>query len=226
MPKPSRLFQLIDFDRTIFDTARFAALLTDEINIIQPGLGDELETQFEEAYKKEETFFMLRYLRNRLGDEHFERIVQSIVDREGKESFLLPGVAERLAYADEISSLRPSWGILTYGDAIDQRMKLRISGFEDAPVHIAGTPDKGALITSWLNSDGTFTLPGELTSETVTDIIFEDDKLRAFHGIPERVQGFWITAADDAMVRVREVSGAVVPVKNLGETVVYLKAHS
>lgn len=57
-----RVFQLIDLDRTLFDTARFAKLITDEINKTQPGLGDELDAQFEAAYKKEETFASATYV--------------------------------------------------------------------------------------------------------------------------------------------------------------------
>lgn len=54
------LFQLIDFDRVLFDTSKFVKLLTDDINVLYPGLGTELDERFEEAYKTEETFLFLR----------------------------------------------------------------------------------------------------------------------------------------------------------------------
>ena len=44
------LFQLIDLDRTIFDTERFAKALTDEIEASEPGVGADLEARFEAAY--------------------------------------------------------------------------------------------------------------------------------------------------------------------------------
>ena len=40
--KPS-LFQLIDLDRTLFDTSRFVKAITDEIDILHPGVGTKLD---------------------------------------------------------------------------------------------------------------------------------------------------------------------------------------
>ena len=119
----TRVFQLIDLDRTLFDTALFAKLISDEINKTQPGLGDELDAQFEDAYKKEETFFLLRYLRERMGDDTFEALVSQVVAREGSDTFFQPGAKERLLMADHMTSRRPAWGILTYGDEIDNSVR-------------------------------------------------------------------------------------------------------
>lgn len=218
---PKRIFQLIDLDRTLFDTARFARLITEEINKLQPGFGDELELQFEAAYKKEETFFMLRFLRQRFGDTTFKQMVQRVVDREGAETFLLPHAKKRLDFADSISDITPSWGILTYGDPVDQHMKISVIGLSHAPLYIAETPDKGALIASWRQADGTFRLPESLTVESVDVLTFEDDKLRAFQGLPEEVTGIWITQYEDAHERMEAAKGipeSVVPAKNLLES--------
>ena len=46
------LFQLIDLDRTIFDTERFAKALTDEIEASEPGVGADLEARFEAAQER------------------------------------------------------------------------------------------------------------------------------------------------------------------------------
>lgn len=215
-----RTFQLIDLDRTLFDTSRFAKAITDEINLSEPGVGTKLNAMFEEAYKNEETFFMLRYLRQEHGDAWFEALVLKAVAKIGAATLLLTGVKERLALADSATSYRPSWGILTYGDDIDQRMKTRLVGLDDAPILLTSTPDKAKLIQSWQNPDGTFQLPSEFGGGIVDALTFEDDKLRAFAGLPKGVTGFWVTQDVHAVEKLAELhntEGLVMPVKNLFE---------
>lgn len=218
-----RVFQLLDLDRTLFDTVRFVKFITDEIDKTNKGLGKKLNEQFEAAYASGETFFVMRYLREHFGDQAFETLVERTVEREGSDSLLLPGARERIVLADELSSLRPSWGILTFGDAADQLLKIRIVGFERAPLFIAETPDKGPLIASWHTSDGTFALPESLGGHIADELIFEDDKLRAFNDLPENVLGMWITQVDDAHEKMNEADLSVVPVRHLAESVEYLK---
>lgn len=189
-----RIFQLIDLDRTLFDTLHFVELISAEVNDIHAGLGTALSAQVEASYQKGETFFMLRYLRDQLGDADFEAMVERIVEREGVDALLLPGAKERLLLADTLTSERPSWGIMTYGDSIDQLMKLRLIGLEDAPVLLTQTPDKGTLIREWQNPDETFTLPIELGGAQVDILTLEDDKLRTFLNAPAAVVAIWIHA--------------------------------
>lgn len=188
MTKPS-VFQLIDLDRTLFDTSKFAKALTDEVNEIQPGLGTELDRRFEEAYAKEETFFLLRYLREAGGNEWFEALVERIITKYGADVFMMPGMVERLAFADTLGG----WGILTYGDAIDQEMKQRIIGLEKAPMCIVDTPDKSAVVASWKLPDGRFQLPEIFGGGIVDTITLEDDKRRAFMALPDGALGVWVT---------------------------------
>ena len=216
----SSLFQILDFDRTLFDTSAFTKALTDEIDRTEPGMGAELDRQFEEAYSREETFFILRHLRSEKGDAWFEALVERVVAQKGAESLMLPGARERLAFADTLATAHPAWGILTYGDEIDQLMKLRIAGLQDAPLVIADTPDKGAIIASWQKSDGTFKLPDAFGGAVVERLTFEDDKLRAFVGLPENTHGIWITQFADATERINQagLAGVVVPAAGLAES--------
>jgi hypothetical protein len=223
MTASRRIFQVIDFDRTLFDTSLFVKRITEALDKETPGLGAALDEQFEKAYAEERSFFLFRYLREQMGDSTFEALVESVVQREGAETFMLPGARDRIAYADTISSLRPSWGILTYGDEVDQQMKIRTAGLTDAPLLIHDSPEKGRLLASWQNSDGTFALPEVFGGHIADEIIFEDDKLRAFEGAPDTVQGIWVTQFDDAGRRMGEAGLAVVPVKHLAESVEYLK---
>ncbi len=196
--KPN-LFQLIDLDRTLFNTALLVKHITEAVDDFEPGLGNELEQKFEAAYQNEQTFFVMRYLRQRFGDAWFESLVDSIVTKHGREAYLMPWFHERLERAALLSSARPAWGILTFGDEIDQKMKLAIAGIAEARLYIADTPDKGVLIASWQQADGKYLLPKELTDTRAELLSFEDDKLRAFKGLPNDVIGSWLTPTSNAV---------------------------
>lgn len=198
----ANVFQLLDFDRVLFDTTRFITAITEEIDQQSPGYGQELGMKIKEAYKKEETFFLFRYLRETKGDDWVEHLVDQVVTRLGADAFILPGVRERLYFAESFTTARPTWGIVTYGDEIDQRMKLRIANLEAAPVLITTTPDKGTIIASWQRSDGTFQLPVEFGGQVVDTVTFEDDKLRAFRHMPENSLGIWVTKDEKANARI------------------------
>lgn len=200
---PSRkLFQLIDFDRTLFNTALFVQHISNRVDQVRPGMGAELEQQFEAAYQNEQTFFILTYLRELFGDEWFEAEIQAMCDEYGSEIYMQPGARERIRLANTLSDIQPGWGILTYGNPKDQALKLAIAGLQDAKVYIADTPDKGCLIASWKQADGSYMLPKQLTTERVDLLSFEDDKLRAFQDLPEDVIGIWLTQYDAERARV------------------------
>lgn len=219
------LFQIIDLDRTLFDTSKFAKLITDEINKQHPGVGSKLDEQFEDAYKKETTFFLLRHLRSEMGDVAFEQMVYSIVEREGVEALLMPGAKERILFANELSSMTPAWGILTYGDKVDQLMKLRLVGLQEAPTLILSTPNKSEAIRTWQNDDGTFTLPAVFGGATVDSLSLEDDKVRAFIGMPENVTGIWmVNAQNNDILHSEAVPDNVKPVYSLYDSIEHLRS--
>lgn len=194
---PSRkVFQLIDFDRTLFNTALFVEHISQRVDRERPGMGEELQQQFEAAYQNEQTFFILTYLRELFGDEWFETMVRDMVVEHGAEIYMQPGARERLELAGKLSDLQPGWGILTYGNPKDQVLKLAIAGLQDAAVYISDTPDKGSVIASWKQLDGSYKLPKDLTTERVELLSFEDDKLRAFQDLPGDVTGVWLTQYD------------------------------
>jgi len=203
MPTATKSFQLVDLDRVIFDTARFVAALTEVIRQTEPELSALLQEQFDSAYAKEETFFLLRYLRHTKGNDWFENLAHTIITEHGVEEFILPGARERLAPAARGEG-DMNIGIITYGDVIDQRLKLKMLGFEHVPTYFADTPDKAWLIRSWKQPDGRFQLPDEFGGGIAETIILEDDKLRAFDGLPEGAFGVWITQHPDAKQRLAE----------------------
>lgn len=196
-----RVFQLIDLDRTLFNTVLFVAHISERVDAERPGMGAELRQQFEEAYQREQTFFILSYLRELFGDSWFEAMVTTMVAENGPDAYMQPGARERLALAETLSDVQPGWGILTYGNPKDQALKLAIAGLQDARVYISDSPDKGEVIATWKQEDGTYVLPPELTTNTVDLLTFEDDKLRAFQNLPEDVIGIWLTQYDPERAR-------------------------
>jgi len=227
MAERSRIFQCIDLDRTLFDTSQFVKALTDEVDAIDPGVGTALDERYERDYKSETTFFLLRTLREERGDSWFEATVRRVVRRIGGSALLLDDSNERITQADSLTSLRPSWGILTYGDAIDQQMKARIVGLGSAPFLLTGSPSKGALIASWQQPDGTFQLPEAYGGQYADAVTLEDDKLRAFYGLPDTAFGFWITHDPDAEAKLEAAQrehkvGRITIIRSLTETADYI----
>ncbi|MGV9002232.1 MAG: hypothetical protein ACOH18_04760 [Candidatus Saccharimonadaceae bacterium] len=224
--KKFNVFQLIDLDRTIFDTSKFAKAITDEVNIEQPGLGTKLDEQFEAAYEKEETFFLPRYLRQEKGDAWFEVLVDRVVEKHGGDSFLIPGTRELLTFADTISNVTPAWGILTYGDKVDQRIKMRLIGLANAPVYFTRTPDKGEILQTWKTDDGRFQLPLEFGDMAVDILTLEDDKLRAFHNFPDGAIGLWISAPGKKYHIVpADIDESIIPVRDLFDSIEKLTSY-
>lgn len=220
------IFQLIDYDRTMFDTSRFIREVTARVNRFREGMGDAIDARFEQTYKSEQTFFIMQFIRDELGAEVLDELVQEVLADNPGDRFLLPGVEQRLDVAAQLSTIQPSWGILTYGHEVDQLLKLKIGGFSDAPVFISDTPDKSELIRSWLQPDGSFALPAEFGGATAEKLSFEDDKIRAFHNLPDNVFGVWITSFDDAQERIHEagLGGKLVPAVGLVESTEYLNS--
>lgn len=217
------IFQVIDFDRTLFDTSKFALLVTAELETLQPGIGKKLDEQFEAAYKDRQTFFVFREIRKMIGIDGLEALVAKAVDKVGIESLFMPGARERIAFANQIGTQTPAWGILTYGDPEDQYMKLRIAGFQDVPTILLDTPDKSKVIATWKNQNQTFTLPAEFGGGQVDIVTLEDDKLRAFDGGVEGIVGVWMQNALNDLTQGEAVAANVKPVGSLYESIEYLK---
>ena len=189
-------FQIIDLDRTLFDTQLFVRSIGDELDLLEPGWGTELYNKFTTAYNHGETFYIMRLLRQQKGDAWFDNLVDQAVSRAGLSNLVMPFLQERIEAAATITSHRPAWGIMTYGNEIDQRLKCSLIGLDNAniPFLISPTPNKSSVISSWQNSDGSFTLPENFGGGVADVITLEDDKLEAFANMPTTgMYGYWLT---------------------------------
>lgn len=219
------VFQLIDLDRTIFNTSLFVEKICEIVDEHQPGLGSAIDMLFEEAYKREETFFALEYIRQTLGRERYIEFEEEAMSRINKDELLLPGTKNRLMLAETLSDRTPGYGILTYSlYPEDQHLKVKLAGLQHIPMYISNTPNKAELLTAWRTEDGRFQLPEEFGSETVEKLTLEDDKLRAFLQLPENVTGVWLTSHEDAVQRIATHGlKNLIAVKHLDESSEYLR---
>ena len=62
----------------------------------------------------------------------------------------------------------------------------------DVSCVVTGTPEKGVVIESWRQEDGTFRLPEVFSMPrlVVRDIVLVDDKATAFQNLPKNVRGY------------------------------------
>lgn len=217
-----RVFQALDFDRTIFRTRTMQQKLIDALALYRPGLEKEIEKESIAHGARGESFFIFQYLRERLGTVDFPDFMTQFRASTPVDALVKDGAHERLAYAFS----QPGWsgGIMTYGAPEDQRMKLDMLDMAKYPHYITSTPDKGAIIASWLQPDGTFLLPDEYGGGVVDVVTLDDDKLRAFQGLPKQAYGMWLTKDAEALTQVpQELQDRVVPVKDLFESIDHLK---
>jgi hypothetical protein len=85
------------------------------------------------------------------------------------------------------------FGIVTYGGRIWQLTKMSAAGLIELPHIVTSVKEKGILLTSWRQDDGTFLIPSELTGEDVLRakrLVFIDDKPISFTGLPQNVDAF------------------------------------
>lgn len=224
------IFQLIDLDRTLFDTTLFVKMICDQVDVFQPGLGAEIDVRFEEAYRQENTFFALAYIREKLGEEQYNAFVDAVMRQNSAETFLLPGVRERLEFAQQLSEAsgageNSGFGLFTYSQyPEDQYLKTRLTGLDTLPMYIGNTADKTERIKSWQTSEGKFQLPNEFGGVVVDVVTLEDDKLRAFENLPKNAYGFWLTHYEDAEERLKAAGYRnVTIVRDLHESIAALK---
>lgn len=226
-----RTFQLIDLDRTLFNTSLFLEKIYEHAEKIQSGIGEKIAKLVDTAYKQDETFFALEYLRQTLGVERYDAIIKDIINQTTADTWLLPGAKERLLFADQVSKRslvsvsHKNYGILSYSlYPEDQHLKVTIAGLVHIPLYITDNPNKAMLLRTWQQPAGGFLLPDAFGSDVVDTITLEDDKLRAFRHLPKGVKGIWITAKPDARQQL-SMSGIqqVVIARNLTESITYLK---
>ncbi|MDB5163169.1 MAG: hypothetical protein JWO54_734 [Candidatus Saccharibacteria bacterium] len=216
------VFQILDLDRTLLDTFKLAHTLKDIIARHDPQLAQGITEQIIKTTEERTSFFLFEYIADRIGYEKLDTYISELNYIAPASELLLPGASERIAFAKS----QPGWsvGILTYGAARDQKIKLKLAGLQMERYLITDTPKKGDILASWKLPNGKYKLPIEFGGHTVDVLTLDDDKLIAFNGLPDDVLGQWVTHATiGGMTEMQNLPDNVRSVSNLTESIRYLE---
>lgn len=188
MAKKLRVFQAIDLDRTLFDTRKLEEVSYALVARMHPHVAERASKESAEHIAAGVSFFIFRFLREHLTKQEYDDYIAELKRTTKFGDFCLKGVAERVAFATS----QPGWaaGVLTYGLYEDQYLKMELCGIAGVlPMLNTDTPDKGQVIATWQQPDGTFALPEELGGGTTDIVTLEDDKPEAFVHLPSNSYG-------------------------------------
>jgi len=187
-------FYILDLDRCLVNTDRLQALLQRIIERETP-IGTGTLNEVREAYEAAGgSFDTASYMKDFFdsqsedGQELWNRIARLAIEESQGEDMLLPYAAELLA---RLRSENVAFGIVTYGGNMWQETKIAASGLGEIPHIVTPIKEKGRLLTSWKQDDGSFILPGPLGGGRVINaktLVFIDDKPISFMGIPDGVK--------------------------------------
>jgi len=183
---------LIDFDRTLANVDILHDILEDVVAEETGVSTDFLREARETAELQGKSFDTIEYVRHNVAQAEsnaWNAILASFTRKVAHRTDTLePYAAE---FLHELQQRAIPFGIITYGLHEWQSTKLHAVGLGSVPHYITPKQQKGELLTTWQNKDGSFTLPDDLslTSErhTYETLAFIDDKPISFIGIPVEV---------------------------------------
>lgn len=191
-------FYIVDFDRTTADSDK---LLEVFLSVVEQYLDlprEQIEAADADVKARGDSFDTASYVRDHLADqgepEKWEHLTKQFIHESRSLNMLMPGASELLSYLDQNNCRH---GILTYGNPLWQHLKLSAAGFNHIRRIVMTSKEKGQLVASWQQSDGTFVLPHEFGGGTVSSIVMIDDKAVSFDGFPGRPsKGYWVLDPD------------------------------
>ena len=178
-------FYIVDFDRTLADSEK----LFDVFVAIAQRYTELPEAQITAAHEqmvaKGDSFDTASYVRDHMReageDERWNELEKHFIRESRALNMLLPGARDLL---DTFKVRGERFGILTYGNPLWQHLKLSAAGFNHLPRIILVQKQKGKLVSSWQQPDGSFHLPREYGGGTADRIVMLDDKAVSFEGYP------------------------------------------
>lgn len=215
MTSSVKTFYILDLDRTIFDTIGASDVLIGLVAAHSEELAHHIRTQIDEYNQIGASFAIRDVIVEQVGEEQALQIEKAFIEEGGRRSLLLPGAEALMHFIDQQQGSRT--GILTYGSVKGQTMKIIAAGLHAAPFMITQQKHKGELIASWRQTDG-YHVPDELGGGVVDQIVFVDDRIFSFEGLPDDVEGYWITQ-ELAVLDAVEHAANVHPVRTLFEVI-------
>ncbi len=216
------VFQILDLDRTLLDSAKLGHYLKDVIARHDEKLAHAVNDEILKHLEARTSFYIFDYIAQQVGEEKLNSYVSELNYHAPASELLLPGATERIAFGKS----QPGWsvGILTYGAKRDQMIKLKLAGLQMERHLITDTPIKGEILASWKLPDGKFQLPIEFGGHVVDKLTLDDDKIIAFSGLPDDVLGQWVTHAFiGGATELQHVPENVKMVTSLEASIEYLK---
>ncbi|HSW91941.1 MAG TPA: hypothetical protein VLG09_04810 [Candidatus Saccharimonadales bacterium] len=190
-------FYILDFDRCLADTNKLDAAFLAQIDKQSIGLDTQaIFAARRTAEAQGESFDTAMYVRTILakrgeeGERDWTTLLDSFTNTTTREDMLLPFAHELIDY---LQRMQYRFGIVTYGGRIWQLTKMSAAGLIELPHIVTSVKEKGLLLTSWQQDDGSFLIPSELTGGDalrVKRLVFIDDKPISFTGLPRNVDAF------------------------------------
>lgn len=189
-------FYVVDFDRTTADSDKLLDVFLTVIDHYLDLPRQQIEKADADVKARGDSFDTASYVRDHLaakGDlDKWEHLTKQFIHESHALNMLLPGASELFAYLDE---RKLGHGILTYGNPLWQHLKLSAAGFNHVPRIVMTTKEKGRLISSWQQTDGSFVVPPEFGGGQYASVVMIDDKAVSFDGFPELPsRGYWVLA--------------------------------
>jgi len=219
------VFYVVDFDRTTADSDKLLEVFLSIVDQYLDLPREQIEAADADVKARGDSFDTASYVRNYLADhdemEKWDQLTKQFIHESRSLNMLMSGASELLQYFDEN---KIKYGILTYGNPLWQHLKLSAAGFNHVRRIVMTTKEKGRLIASWQQSDGSFTLPHELGGNSVGSVVMIDDKAISFEGFPGRPsEGIWVLdPAHELISQQGAVPANVTRFDNLAETLDYL----
>jgi FMN phosphatase YigB (HAD superfamily) len=190
-----KTFYIVDFDRTLADSDK---LLEVFIEISQQYVNfptEQIEAADRDVKARGDSFDTAGYVRDRLSEDNkldeWARLEKQFIHESRSFNMMLPHATDLLDWLKQSGS---HYGILTYGNPLWQRLKLTATGFKHTNHIILEHKEKGRLVSSWQQPDGTFQLPKEFGGIVAGRIVMIDDKAASFIEFPDSTaaKGYWV----------------------------------
>lgn len=217
-------FYIVDFDRTTADSDKLLEVFLSIVDQYLDLPREQIEAADADVKARGDSFDTASYVRDHLADQNeldkWEHLTKQFIHEARSLNMLMPGASELLQYFDDTHC---RYGILTYGNPLWQHLKLSAAGFNHVRRIVMTTKEKGRLIASWQQQDGSFMIPRELGGIVVSSVVMIDDKAVSFEGFPAAPsQGLWVLdPARELISQQGTVPDNVLRLRNLEETLEY-----
>jgi phosphoglycolate phosphatase-like HAD superfamily hydrolase len=187
-------FYIVDFDRTLVDSDKLLEVFIEVTQEFMDMPKEQIEAAHEDVKMRGDSFDTAGYVRDHLfaegNGEDWDQLEKRFIHESRSLNYLMPGAAELLEW---LAAHGKHYGILTYGNPLWQRLKLTAAGFNHAHHMILEHKEKGKLIRTWQNNDGSFRLPDALGRHSASHIVMIDDKAVSFDQFPGGAsRGYWV----------------------------------